>query len=82
MATPSKKKPVHSAHFFAREPDGSVRLRIRFTSEEASMIEEAAGSTPLMIYLHRVVAGQARFHIQRAREGRPVLLGPEDDDAQ
>lgn len=80
MAVPSKKKN-HSPHFFAREPDGSVRLRIRFSSEEASIIEEAAGSTPLMLYIHRVLAQQSRYHIQRAREGSPVLLGPDESEA-
>lgn len=80
VSAPRNKKPLHSPHFFAREPDGSVRLRIRFTAEEASLIEEAAGSTPLMLYIHRVLAKQARFHIQAAREGRPILLGPEEDE--
>jgi hypothetical protein len=77
---PRNKKPAHSPHFFVREPDGSVRLRIRFTAEEASVIEEAAGATPLMLYIHRVLAQQARFHIERAREGQPILLGPDDGD--
>lgn len=76
----NKKPPLHSPHFFAREPDGSVRLRIRFTAEEASLIEEAAGATPLMLYIHRVLAQQARFHIQRARDGQPILLGPDEGD--
>lgn len=78
MTVPRNKKNVHSPHFFVREPDGSVRLRIRFTSEEASLIEEAAGTTPLMLYIHRVLGQQARFHIQKAREGQPILLGPDE----
>lgn len=42
-----------SPHFFRREADGSVRLRIRFTPDEAALIEEAAGQTPLMLDIHR-----------------------------
>lgn len=74
------KKPVHNPHFFTREADGSVRLRLTLTAEEASLIEEAAGPTPLLLWMHRVWGQQARYHIKRAREGRPVLLGPEDED--
>ena len=55
-----------SPHFFRRENDGSVRLRIRFTPEEAALIEEAAGDTPLLLYIHRVLNERARYHIQRA----------------
>lgn len=58
--------PRLSPHFFRRENDGSVRLRIRFTPEEAALIEEAAGDTPLLLYIHRVLNERARFHIQRA----------------
>ena len=57
-------------HFFKREPDGSVRLRMRFTAEEASLIEEAAGDTPLLLYIHRVLADRARYHIREAQKER------------
>lgn len=58
-------------HFFKREPDGSVRLRMRFTAEEASLIEEAAGETPLLLYIHRVLAERARYHIRESRKRKP-----------
>lgn len=74
-------KPRHNPHFFVREPDGFVRIRLRLTAEEASLIEEAAGSVPLMIYIKRVLAQTSRQHIKRAREGRPVLLGPDDEES-
>lgn len=75
-----------SPHFFKREGDGSVRLRIRFTPEEAAAIEEAAGETPLLLYIHRVLADRAKYHIRKrdeienARPGQPV--DDEDDDNQ
>jgi hypothetical protein len=62
--------PRLSPHFFKRESDGSVRLRIRFTAEEAALIEEAAGETPLLLYIHRVLGERARYHISKAEEAR------------
>jgi hypothetical protein len=54
-----------SPHFFRREADGSVRVRIRFTAEEAAIIEEGAGDTPLLLYIHRVLNDRARYHIRK-----------------
>lgn len=68
--TASDDVPRLSPHFFKREADGSVRLRIRFTPEEAALIEEAAGDTPLLLYIHRVLNERARYHIQKADEQR------------
>jgi hypothetical protein len=67
-----------SPHFFEREADGSVRLRIRFTPEEASLIEEAAGSTPLMLYIHRVLNDRARYHVKKRAE----IEGEEDSTVE
>lgn len=61
------ERPKLSPHFFRRERDGTVRLRIRFSAEEAALIEEAAGDTPLLLYIHRVLRDRARYHIDRAR---------------
>lgn len=55
-------------HFFRRERDRSVRIRLRLTPEEADQIEEAAGDTPLLLYIHRVLNDRARFHAQKSRE--------------
>lgn len=57
-----------SPHFFRREADRSVRLRLRLTEEEADLIEEAAGDTPLLLYIHRILNDRARYHIQKSRE--------------
>lgn len=65
---PAKRE--RSAHFFEREGDGSVRLRIRFTAEEADLIEEAAGDTPLLLYIHRVLGERARYHAAQARKAQ------------
>lgn len=62
------KKPRLSPHFFRRERDRSVRLRLRLSEEEADLIEEAAGDTPLLLYIHRVLNDRARFHAQKSRE--------------
>lgn len=64
------KKSAFTQSFFKRESDGSVRLRIRFSPEEASLIEEAAGDTPLLVYIHRVLEDRSRYHIKKAREQR------------
>jgi hypothetical protein len=71
-----------SPHFFRRESDGSVRLRIRFTAEEAALIEEAAGTTPLLLYIHRVLGDRARFHIRKQAENPTyeVYEGDDSDD--
>lgn len=58
----------HSPHFFAREPDGSVRLRIRFENDEASLFEEAAGDTPVMVWLHRTLGEAARRQVKSRRK--------------
>lgn len=57
-----------SPHFFRREKDRSVRLRLRLSEEEADLIEEAAGDTPLLLYIHRVLNDRARYHITKSRE--------------
>lgn len=58
---------------------------MRFTAEEAATIEEAAGETPLLLYIHRVLGDRARYHIrQRERLGQSYVPtevdgGPEED---
>jgi hypothetical protein len=66
-----------SPNFFEREADGSVRIRFRLGPEEATMIEEAAGSTPLMVWLHRTLSETARRQVEAAREKRPPVGPPE-----
>lgn len=71
-----------SPHFFKREADGSVRLRVRFTPEEASLIEEAAGETPLLLYIHRVLGDRARYHIRKRAEIEGQALDDMDEDQE
>lgn len=59
-----------SPHFFRRDENGSVRVRLRFSAEEANLIEEAAGSTPLIPYMQHVLLDRARIHAERARKDR------------
>lgn len=67
----------HSPHFFARESDGSVRLRIRFEGDEASLFEEAAGDTPLMTWLHRTLTEAAKRQVREQRRRRPAVAPPD-----
>lgn len=66
-------------HFFRREQDGSVRIRLRLKPEEASLIEEAAGDTPLVPYMQRVLMDRARIHAERARKERRERLRQQQD---
>lgn len=77
---PNKQGPTLSPHFFRREEDGSVRLRIRFTAEEADIIEEGAGETPLLAYIHRQIMDRARHHARLAQEERQKQLGEPGED--
>lgn len=70
------RKPQQSPHFFHRESDGSVRLRIRFDGDEASLFEEAAGDTPIMVWIHRTLGEAARRQVKAARETRPRVAPP------
>lgn len=67
-----------SKHFFTREGDGSVRLRMRFTSEEASLFEEAAGGEPILPWLHRTLKESARTQVNAARAKREPVPPPEE----
>jgi hypothetical protein len=72
-------KKRQSPHFFMREGDGSVRLRIRLSPEEASRIEEAAGTTPLLSWIHQTLQDAARRQVQSERDQRPPV-GPPDTE--
>jgi hypothetical protein len=67
----------HNPHFFNREPDGTVSLRIRFENEEASLFEEAAGDTPVMVWLHRTLEAAAKRQVREQRKNRPAVAPPE-----
>lgn len=67
----------HSKHFLARESDGSVRLRMRFKGEEAALFEEAAGNTPIMLWMHRTLVEAARRQVRAARAQRETIPPPE-----
>jgi hypothetical protein len=74
----TENKPrKHSPHFFAREADGSVRLRLRFEGEEAALFEEAAGDTPVMTWLYRTLSAAAKRQVQEQRRNRPTAPPPE-----
>lgn len=74
--------PGMSPHFFKREADGSVRLRVRFTPEEASLIEEAAGETPLLLYIHRVLGDRARYHIRKRAQVEGEIIDEDELDEE
>lgn len=68
-----------SPHFFRRQSDGSVRVRLKFTPDEADVIEEAAGRTPLVRYIHQVINESALRDAESAREERRRSLPKPDD---
>jgi hypothetical protein len=69
-----------SEHFFARESDGSVRLRIRFDGDEASLMEEAAGSTPLLAWIHKTLGEAARREVEETHRALQQIEPPPDAD--
>lgn len=77
---PAKRR--NSQHFFTREGDGTVRLRLRLSPEEAALIEEAAGSVPLMTWLYRQINDAAEQQVREARRaaGLDLLPPPEGID--
>jgi hypothetical protein len=72
-------KRRQSPSFFRREDDGSVRLRIRFEEDLASLIEEAAGKTPLLVWIYRTLETTARRQVDAARRSRPRVDPPLDE---
>lgn len=67
-----------SKHFFKREGDGTVRLRLRFSAEEASLFEEAAGENELIRWVHKTLVNDARRQVTRARATLPRIDAPRD----
>ena len=76
MTTPRQ----HSPYFFKREDDGSIRLRLKFDNEMASLFEEAAGKTPVMIWLRRTLETTAKRQVKEQRRLRAQIAPPEDVD--
>lgn len=74
--TPHRPPRRQNPNFFARDPDGSVRLRVRLTGETASLVEEAAGRQPLMDWLYKAIEARAREDIELARASRPRIDPP------
>lgn len=75
---PDRRKP--SPAFFDRESDGSVRIRLRFAPDLASLIEEAAGRTPLMVWVYRTLEQAARRQIEQTKRAQPPLPPPLKED--
>jgi hypothetical protein len=49
---------------------------MRFTGEEASMFEEAAGTTPVMLWMHRVLKEAAAKQVKKERAKRQAMVPP------
>lgn len=80
MTRPASRR---SPYFFSREPDGSARFRLRLPADLAAQIEEAAGSTELMVYIQRVLRERSAYHIKKRAqvEGvRAPLDVPDPED--
>jgi len=50
---------------------------MKFSGEEASMFEEAAGDTPIMLWMHRTLKEQARREVEASRAQRVTLPPPD-----
>jgi len=73
MSAPAAKL---TPNFFRREADGTVRVRIKFRPEEASLYEEAAGDTPVMLWIHQTLNRAAAEEVEAARAARPDIAPP------
>ncbi len=76
MSAPGQPRQ-HNPHFFNRDKDGTVRVRIRFDNEEAALFEEAAGDIPVMVWLHQTLGRAAREQVSQARRERAAIPPPE-----
>lgn len=65
-------------HFFRRDAHGAVVVRLKFRPEEASLYEEAAGETPVIVWLHQALNRAAREEVEAARAARPEIPAPSD----
>lgn len=70
MTTTARRR--NPKHFFRREPDGSVRVRMKWKDEEATMIEEAAGETPVLEWLYETINAAAERDVREARSQRHI----------
>lgn len=67
-------------NFFRREDDGSVRVRLKFDNETASLFEEAAGRTPVMVWLRRTLETTAKRQVKEQQRLRQRIAPPSEDD--
>lgn len=49
---------------------------MRFTGDEASLFEEAAGETPVMLWIHRTLKKEAAKQVKADRAKRQAALPP------
>ncbi len=73
----SAERPRLSPHFFKRDGHGNVQVRLKFRGDEASLFEEAAGKTPVMVWLYQTLNQAAQEQVDRARAERPEIAPPE-----
>lgn len=81
-AEPPRRRAPMNPHFFAREDDGSVRLRLRLDPADASLVEEAAADTPVMLWLHRTFKAAATRQVAHGRAAVPRLAAPQHAEGQ
>ena len=49
---------------------------MRFSGEEASLMEEAAGETPIMLWMHKALKDAAAREVRARRAERTAKLPP------
>lgn len=70
------KQARRSPSFFSRDPDQSVRVRLRFEPQLASLIEEAAGRTPLLSWIYSALEAKALEEVEERTRLRKQIPPP------
>lgn len=58
--------------FLNRQADGTARVRLKFVPKEASLIEEAAGTVPVLTWLHQTINNAAAEQVKQNRAQRTI----------
>lgn len=79
MPHPKNNPRRSDPNFLVRDTDGSVRLRMRFKGPLASMMEEAAGTTPVVDWIEATLEKAAREQLREIRAARRGKLRPPEE---
>lgn len=69
--------PTKPTGFFERDREGRAVVRLKFKPEEASLFEEAAGTTPVIVWLYQALNRVAQEDLEEQRLAKAVIPPPE-----